>query len=172
MKKTLLVDMDGVLADVYAQFQACEAQKFGAPKPEAYLMGKWENEAFPLHDEYVNNGTFFIDAPVMPGSPAVLEELNRAYDLFIVSAAMQFPTSLTQKQTWLGVHFPFIRWQQIIFCGTKRQIQGDVMIDDHFSNLDIFTGEGILFTQPHNQLKDAGKNKRVHTWTDIAAYLL
>ena len=38
----------------------------------------------------------------------------------------------------------------MIFYGSKENIRGDIMIDDHSKNLSKFDGERILFNQPHN----------------------
>jgi 5'(3')-deoxyribonucleotidase len=111
--------------------------------------------------------------PVIAGSQQVVADLNRKYDLYIVSAAMEFPKSLTEKQSWLNEHFPFIVWQQIVFCGSKQVISADIMIDDHFKNLDFFKGEtSVLYTQPHNVQAPDGRHKRVNNWADIAKLLL
>ena len=92
--------------------------------------------------------------------------------MFIVSAAMEFPQSLPEKLEWLNEHFNFLHWQQFVFCGSKTIVDADIMIDDHFKNLDQFKGTTILFTQPHNQLIDAGRHKRVDSWKEIASILL
>ena len=54
----------------------------------------------------------------------------------------------------------------------KAIIDADIMIDDHFKNLDLFKGTTILFTQPHNQLKNDGRHKRTNSWQEIASILL
>ena len=92
--------------------------------------------------------------------------------VFVVSAAMEFPASLAEKKLWLATHFPFITWQQIVFCGSKEIIKADTMIDDHFKSLDIFSGETFLFTLPHNILANAGHHKRVNSWHEIEQLLL
>jgi 5'(3')-deoxyribonucleotidase len=102
----------------------------------------------------------------------ILAELNKNYDLFIVSAAMEFPQSLPEKLEWMKEHFNFITWQQLVFCGSKEIIDADIMIDDHFKNLDLFKGTTILFSQPHNELKNAGRHKRADSWKQIAELLL
>jgi 5'(3')-deoxyribonucleotidase len=101
-----------------------------------------------------------------------LTELNKNYELFIVSAAMEFPQSLPEKLEWLNEHFSFLTWQQIVFCGSKEIVDADIMIDDHFKNLDLFKGTSLLFTQPHNQLKNDSRHKRVDSWKEIASILL
>jgi 5'(3')-deoxyribonucleotidase len=102
----------------------------------------------------------------------IVAELNKNYELFIVSSAMEFPQSLPEKLEWLNEHFSFLGWQQIVFCGSKAIVDADIMIDDHFKNLDLFKGTTILFTQPHNQLKNAGRHKRTDSWQEIAGVLL
>jgi 5'(3')-deoxyribonucleotidase len=61
----------------------------------------------------------------------------------------------------------------MVFCGSKDIIHADIMIDDHFKNLNSFSGEfSILFTQPHNAHAEPGRHKRVHSWNEIASLLL
>lgn len=168
----IALDMDGVLADVYEQFFRYDEKDFGKRRPFAEVVGVEERNAFPHIMQYVYAQDFFRTAPVIPGSIETVARLNQKYDLFIVSAALEFPQSLPEKQEWLSTHFPFITWQQIVFCGSKKIIHADIMIDDHFKNLDSFRGTTLLFTQPHNMGKETGRHKRVNTWSDIASLLL
>jgi 5'-nucleotidase len=168
----LIVDMDGVLANVYAQFMAFEERHTKKKRALSEISGKSELEAFTHAREYVRTPGFFREAPVVPGSQEVLQKLNSAYEVFIVSAATEFPLSLGEKLAWLEEHFSFIKWQQIVFCGSKRIVMGDIMIDDHFKNLDFFKGRTLLFTQPHNQNEDGKWHERVSTWEEIARSLL
>ena len=168
----LAVDMDGVLADVYEQFFRYDEKDFGKRRPLDEVIGVEERKAFPKINEYVYTKGFFRTAPVVEDSVGILAELNEAYELFIVSAAMEFPQSLPEKFEWLNEHFKFINWQQVVFCGSKTIIDADIMIDDHFKNLDEFKGTTILFSQPHNQLKNAGRHKRADSWKQVASLLL
>lgn len=108
----------------------------------------------------------------MPDSQRVVYDLNKKYDVFIVSAATEFPQSLPEKQAWLSEYFPFITWQQICFCGSKTIVKADIMIDDHFKNLDYFDGKTFLFTAPHNAKADTGRHQRVNNWLEIEKILL
>jgi len=168
----LAVDMDGVLADVYEQFFRYDERDFGKRRPIEDVIGVEERKAFPYINEYVHAKGFFRTVPVVKDSVEVLTELNKNYELFIVSAAMEFPQSLPEKLEWLNEHFSFLSWQQIVFCGSKKIVEADIMIDDHFKNLDLFKGTSLLFTQPHNQLKNVGRHKRVDSWKEIASILL
>ena len=172
IRKRLLVDMDGVMADIYSQFIAYEEKEFGYRQPIENMMGKKEYEVFKNARKYVTSTGFFRDPPVMEGSVEAIRLLNEKYELFIVSAAMEFPKSLPEKLEWLAEHFPFLTWQQLVFCGSKAVVQGDIMIDDHYRNLDIFKGRTLLFTQPHNAVSDDKTHTRVDSWDDILKLLL
>ncbi len=168
----LIVDMDGVLADAHAQFVIYDERDTKIRKTIAETTGVPELEAFAKANEYVLTPGFFRGAPLIAGCREVLEKLNVSYELFIVSAATEFPQSLGEKVEWLEEHFPFITWQQIVLCGSKKIVAGDIMIDDHFKNLDFFKGRTLLFTQPHNQNQPDNGHERVNSWDDVARLLL
>ena len=169
-KKRILIDMDHVMADITSQFIIWYQRATGVEMNRADLLGKPEDLAFPeprLIREFLHTPGFFATAPVIPGSQSVIRELNQLYDVYIVSAAMEFPQSLPEKYAWLLKHFPFIHWQQIIFCGSKKAVSGDFMIDDHVKNLTHFKGEKLLFTATHNiNMHDTGY-RRVNNWEEI-----
>lgn len=166
MKKQVLVDMDGVLADVYAQFISYEYKNTGHLWQMHELNGKSE-KCFPSFERYLRMPGFFRTAPLMPDSVDGLRFLNEHFRVLVVSSATEFPQSLTEKQAWLNEHFPFITWQQMIFCGSKDSIQGDIMIDDHPKNLRHFTGKRIMFPQPHNTPLQVENCIRVSGWKEI-----
>lgn len=170
---SIAIDMDGVLADVYAQFFKMHLSETGEEVAESTMIGVPEHTAFPLLEKHVRTPGFFRHADVMPSAVSAVEKLNQVYDVYIVSAAMEYPNSLVEKYDWLGEHFPFITWKQIILCGSKYPIFTDIMIDDHFKNLNVFRGpQSFLFTQPHNALADPGKHRRVHGWDELNKILL
>ncbi|HLA59757.1 MAG TPA: hypothetical protein VK622_13380 [Puia sp.] len=169
-KKRILIDMDHVMADITAQYIKWYQRATGVEMNRADLQGKPEDLAFPeprLIREFLHAPGFFATAPVIPGSQPVIKELNQLYDVYIVSAAMEFPQSLSEKYAWLLKHFPFIHWRQIIFCGSKKAVSGDFMIDDHVKNLTHFKGEKLLYTATHNiNMHDTGY-RRVNNWEEI-----
>jgi 5'-nucleotidase len=169
-RKRLLVDMDHVMADITSQFIKWYKAATGTEMERADLLGKPEDLAFPrpqLIRDFVRMPGFFRSAKVIPDSQEVIKELNELYELYIVSAAMEFPQSLIEKYEWLNEHFPFITWQQIIFCGSKKNILGDFMIDDHFKNLGNFNGEKLLFTATHNINTHINGYTRVNNWMEV-----
>lgn len=171
MRKQVLVDMDGVLADVYSHFIDLEYKESGVILEQIDLRGRLEELVFPSFEKLVNSPGFFRTAPLIPHSVEGLNYLNEKYDVLIVSSATEFPNSLTDKCFWLSEHFPFINWRQMIFCGSKVHIKGDIMIDDHPKNLSRFGGEKILFSQPHNVYAHNLDAQRVDGWKEIMKIL-
>lgn len=164
--KRVLVDMDGVIADVYTRFFELHENKYGNKLTIKDVTGIKEAQAFSDQLDWVNTPGFFRTVPVMPGSIEGLRKLNSKYEVIVVSMATEFPVCLTDKRLWLSEHYPFIGWKQMVFCGNKSLIKGDIMIDDHLKNLDDFVGETIMYNQPHNLLEIAS-HRRVSTWEDI-----
>lgn len=163
--------MDGVMADVYHQLIQFEKRDTGREIEISSLKGKPEIEAFPNGKKHVNEPGFFRTLPLIEGSREAIEYLNNKYELYIVSAGMEFPNSLREKYDWLEEHFPFISWEQIVLCGSKRVVAGDVMIDDYPKNLNHFEGDRLIFTQPHNELVENDTYQRVGSWKEVMAIL-
>lgn len=171
-KPTIAIDMDGVIADTEPHFIEWYARDYGVRIQREDMLGKTEADSFPDKTavrKFINTVSFFRTLPVMPGAIEAVRELMNDFEVFIVSAAMEFPQSLTEKQEWLAEHFPFISWKNIVFCGDKSIIGTDYMIDDHFKNLDFFKGKPILFNAAHNALID--RHHRVNNWDEVKAFL-
>lgn len=168
----IAIDMDNVMADITTHYLTYYEKEHGIKVDLQTIQGVPEGEALPdgAIRKFLNTPGFFRTAPVMPGSQEVIKALTEKYEVFIVSAAMEFPLSLKEKLEWLNEHFPFISWHNIVFCGSKTIVEADYMIDDYDKNLRHFKGEKLLFTAPHNiNLTDY---KRVNNWEEVAEELL
>ena len=100
----------------------------------------------------------------------VMEALCQKHEVYIASAATQFPNSLREKSDWLATYFPFISWKNQILCGDKSILKGDLLIDDRAYNLERFQGNSFLFNCPHNQHET--DYERVLNWREIGERLL
>lgn len=165
----LLIDMDDVLADAVQRFNEWYERDFGVRYTEADLQGTKLHLIVPeehrkIVKEYPHHPDFFKDLPVIANSRKVVEELHNRFEVYIASAAMEFPYSLPHKVKWLDEHFPFIHWKRRIFCGDKSVLKGDVLIDDHDFNLSVFHGRAIMFTSSHNAKET--KYERLNSWLD------
>lgn len=175
-KKKIAIDMDEVMADPIAKFIRLYNQEFNLNLCLPDIHGREVHEAVPPEHkdkiwEYINAEGFFRDLAVIPDSQEVIKALMEKYEVFIVSAGMEFRNSLIDKFDWLHEHFPFISWKNYVLCGDKSIIGADIMIDDRPRNLRTFAGERkLLFTSPHNV--NLTEFERVSTWSEVAAKLL
>jgi 5'-nucleotidase len=175
MKKRILVDMDDVLADASERILEILNQKNNLSLSKDFFDDKdfydyvKSNNLKSYRDE-LNAPGFFGNLNVIPDSQEVLAELSEKHEVFIVSAAMEFPNSLKEKYDWMQTHFPFISWKNIMLCGDKSIVKGDILIDDHEKNLIHFDGETILFDAIHN--KKINNYNRISNWLDIKKHIL
>lgn len=172
VRKTIAVDMDHVIADIEQQMIDWYHKKHGVLVEKDTLKGMPEGAAFPEIKkvrQLLFTPGFFRTAPVIPGAYEALQRLRENFDIYIVSAAMEFPQSLYEKHEWLKEHFPFISWRNIIFCGDKSIVDTDYMIDDHLKNLNFCKGRGMLYTACHNMTIDY--DVRVNDWEEAVQYL-
>ena len=160
--------MDGVLADVEPQLLEWYHKATGTLLTKEDLAGKQEHEAFPQNEvfrQFLYTPGFFRNLPVMEGAVEAVKDLMKDFDVYIVSAAMEFPLSLYEKHQWLQEHFPFISWKNVIFCGDKSIIDVDYLVDDHCKNLDYCKGKPLMFTAFHNV--NHTHHQRVSRWAEI-----
>lgn len=170
-RKSIAIDMDGVIADVETQFINWYERDFGIRVRKEDLLGKPEGEAFPDQQalkSFCFTPGFFSSLPVMVGAQEIVNSLTQHYDVYIVSAAMEFPLSLYEKYQWLQKHFSFISWKNIIFCGDKSIIGTDYLIDDHLKNLDFCCGKPIMYTASHNY--HYNHHLRVNNWKEVSSF--
>jgi len=111
---------------------------------------------------------FFRDLEIQPNAQEVVEWLCKYYDVYVVSAAHYANTG--DKGLWLKEFFPFIKYENIIFCNDKSLIRMDYLIDDAPHNLIDFTGKKLLFDSHHNQGED--RFPRMKGWLDVAKYFV
>lgn len=173
--ETLAIDMDEVLADAAKKLIAWYKEDTGIIIKDEDIQGLNLHDAVikdhaHLFHQYANTPGFFRDLDLMPDADAVLKELNERYQVFLVSAAMEFPNSLKDKFDWIMEKLPFISWRQICLCGSKSLVQTDIMIDDRTRNFTSLKGRKILYAAHHN-IRETGY-ERVANWKDIAALLL
>lgn len=171
-KKSVAIDMDNVIADIEEQAIIWYERELGVRITKEAMQGIPEKDAFPDTEalmKFIHSPGFFRTVPVIPGAIEALQRLMLNFNVYIVSAAMEFPLSLYEKHQWLQEHFPFISWHNIVFCGDKSMIHTDYLIDDHPKNLDFCRGKAIIFTAGHNI--NHNKYTRVHNWPEAVALL-
>jgi 5'-nucleotidase len=170
----VIIDMDEVIADPMGDMIAWYEKEYGITVDFEKMKGSWlpgfPEQHHALVRARLHEPGFFRNLPVMKDSVDVLKEMNKRYEIFIVSAATEFPNSLKEKLVWMLEHFPFFNWKQLVLCGEKRMVFGDHMIDDHVRHLQHFNGRKHLYTAAHN--KDITGYDRINSWQDAASVFL
>jgi len=170
----IIIDMDEVMCDTMGGMVEWYKEKYGQDVDYTKMVGSWQL-GFPeqhkmIIREKLHSRGFFRHLPLMDGCAKVIERLNERYEVFIVSAAMEFPNSLNDKLDWLNEHMPFLTWRQLVLCGDKRMISGDYMIDDHTRNLVHFKGKAYLYSAAHNTHETG--YERINNWDEVAKIFL
>lgn len=167
----ICVDMDEVMADTLGEHLRRYNQAFDEAITPEDLAGKdlWTvtpNDRLAELRAFMDAEDFFEVLDVLPGAQQVLKELSKRHEIFIATQAMVVPNSLGPKYRWLQKHFSFIPPTHYVFCGDKRILRADYLIDDLPHNLQIFEGKGLLYSAPHNL--HANGFTRVNNWQDVA----
>ena len=168
--KTIIIDMDDVLADASARILEIFNELNGTQITKEFFDNRdfYEFIYSNGHKSYRSRlfePDFFGNLEVIPDAQEVVKELSEKHKVYVVSAATEFPNSLKEKYDWMSKYFPFISWKNFMLCGDKSIVKGDVMIDDHEKNLATFDGERLLFDAIHNKLLT--QYHRVNNWQEI-----
>jgi 5'-nucleotidase len=173
MRKRVLIDMDGVMANTSGPWYQAIRDEYNI-EVDCEKIKSWN-----LHTELnlpdtiyriIERPGFFENLPVMDNAVPVAEALWKYYDCYIVSAASYTHDNATQKWRWLQKHFPFIKKEKVIFAKDKSVIKADFMIDDGPHNLKGFDGWRICFDHPYNRVLDFPIDLRVSNWYEVANF--
>lgn len=170
----IAIDMDEVIADYIKKQLKLYNQTFNEVVKVEDLRGlklrQYRPESKEKLVEFLQDPSFFTDLEVLADSQEVIRELNEDYDIYITTAAMEYPTSFTAKYNWLKEHFPFLDDQKFVFCGNKSIIHADYLIDDNVKHFPNFIGKPLLFTAPHNINITA--YTRLNNWKEVRSFFL
>lgn len=172
--KRIAIDMDEVIADFIPRHLQLYNEEHNESLTLEDLKGQKLRLIRPQHIEkiigYLQDPTFFRHLEVIEDSQEVIKELSEQYEIFITTAAMEFPTSFAAKYEWLKEHFSFLNDLNFVFCGDKSIIHADFLIDDSPRHFKRFTGQGILYTAPHNIFET--NYVRVNNWQEVREFFL
>ncbi len=166
----IAIDMDEVMADTLGHQVAWLKRHFGTVIDPAALHGHHLREIAAAREyealqAWMHHGHFFADIPVMFGCRAVLEDLMQRHEVWVTTAAMDYPRSCDAKFVWLQGHLPFIPVERFVFCGDKAIINADILIDDSPRHFARFNGTPLLYEASHNVHET--RYERVRSWDDI-----
>ena len=174
LKKRIAVDMDEVLADFSGTSLKLMNEYVGTNFTKKDLEGKKIMDLFPNDLEYffekIQERDYFRTFPVIEGSQEVLHRLSEHYEIMIATAAMEVPNSFDAKYDWLREYFPFLNPSLFVFCGDKKVIHADYLIDDNINQLKSFTGRGVMLEAPNNVHIDY--DVKMKNWDEIEKYFM
>src|ERR1700716_845716 len=95
----VIIDMDEVIADPMGDMINWYRKEYGLEVDYQKMLGGSWIRGFPEDHQLIVKGRimaegFFRNLSVMPDSVEVIKEINNRYEVFIVSAATEFPNSL------------------------------------------------------------------------------
>jgi 5'-nucleotidase len=175
MPKRLIIDVDGVLADVVRATLTELNRELGTSfrKPD---IKQWDQPLGPtnIKDEVERrllDPRFVQRVPTVQGAAYAYSFLLCTYDITI--ATSRDPRIDDATQAWLArKHFPYTVYENV--CGrSKSELDGDILIDDYHGNVAAFVATGrpaILFSQPWNEnpltapLPETELITRAHSW--------
>ena len=126
-KKTLYIDMDGVLVDFDS----------GVAKSEPDILASYEGQ-------YDNIPHVFSKMDPMPGAIEAFKSLQEKYDVYVLTTApWRNETALQDKKDWLNKYLGDLIKKKVIFSHHKELLIGDYLIDDR--EVPGFQGKQFLF---------------------------
>ena len=154
-KKTLYLDMDGVLAD------------FGAAIDHHPLMNIAPYDKEP---DLIPN--IFKDLRPIKGSKAAVHQLleSNRFEIYILTTApWNNPNAWTHKRLWIEKHYGEIFKKRVIISHSKNLLKGDFLIDDRTANgAGAFEGEHIHFGWNY----ELACHNPFPNWDTVIQYLL
>lgn len=149
-KKTLLCDLDGVVAD-FEPMADFHAEKLGITRKE-----------FTDRKLYRDIKGFYLDLEMIPGAKEALERLDKIYDIIYVSAPSWGNVHcFTEKRLWVEKHLGKMAEKKMDLSFHKGHYFGHYLIDDRTKyGAGDFIGQHIMF----------GKDP-FSTWPEVEHYL-
>lgn len=176
-KFTLLIDMDGVCAEVHNYWLNLYNSDYDDDLTQEQIIS-WDLHKYVKEDcglkiyEYLKEPGFFLGAPVVPGCAKSLRTLkNAGLNIILVTATPNnSPTAHYEKIKWVERNLPFLNTKNFISTSRKDLVMGDLLLDDAVHNLDSFTGIPCAFRRPWNQRKNYRFS--VNSWEEFTELAL
>lgn len=173
MGKTILVDMDSIIADFYFKIlELYEAETGDLPPADA--LATWDAKMPNGKDSfaYFSQPGFFKTLAPIPGARAFISKAKAlGHDVLIVTSAT-LTNAPGEKFEWLSQYLPRFDRKQVIVSSRKDRVMGDVLIDDHAANTGPWLkanpgGIAIGIEYPYNVGKPEAFTHLVPSYTDF-----
>ena len=173
--KRICIDMDEVIADAVAEHLLRYNRDHNEQLTKADLHGKWlwdlvAPERHPTLEQYLRSEDFFRVLPVMPDVHASCARCSPSTRCS--SRPPRWKSRLPSPRSTFGSTStsPSSPPRTSSSAATSRILQADFLIDDNPRQLHRFSGEGILYTSPHNV--NVTGFRRVNSWLEVEQLFL
>lgn len=172
--KTILVDMDSIVADFYFEvIRRYTAETGHVPPPD--VLGHWDAKLPNGKDSYAyfKEPGFFLACAPIPGALEFLQTAkDQGHDVLILSAAT-LTNAPGEKYEWFTKHMPSFSRDQIMFAKRKDLVRGDVLIDDHGKNTSAWLaknpqGLAVGIEYPYNVVCPEAFTHLIPSYLDFA----
>lgn len=180
MIKTILIDMDGVIADFEGEF----LKRWKATHPEKEAVeyedrhGLWLIKQYPeeyhefVHEIYHAPG-FYGNLPPIEGAIETLREMETMtdYNFFICTAPMlpKFENCVLEKYEWVKRYLGDEWIKRMIMTKDKTMVQGDILIDDNPEITGSATPqwEHVVYDHPYNRHSNSTRRLTWGNWKEV-----
>lgn len=170
---TILVDLDGVVAD----FEAGVLAIWHDRHPEKELFAPRTRPHFHIGEgldpsdqqevkEICQSKGFFRNLPVIEGAQEALKTMTQQHDVYILtSAGVTLPMAASEKYQWVTERLGATWLSRLIITPAKHMVKGDILIDDkpQVRGETHAEWEHVLYDWPYNRTRT---DLRRLTWTD------
>lgn len=171
-KPVILVDMDGVICDWQAQFDAFLAKHCPhiplIPREEITVFKSQSLYAQEYHAEIaemMNLKGFYRTLNPIAGAVKALHEMEKEYTVFICTAPyVTNETCASEKILWVQEHLGDNWMDRMVITSDKTLVAGDVLIDDKplIKGVGPRTWAHVVFDAPYNRHIET----RINVWSE------
>jgi 5'-nucleotidase len=179
VKKRILLDCDGVLADFcslcFDFIEKNTGKRFKHEDVTQWDVFKALGVSHLENDfrEYLAQGGMCSSINPFPEAIEAVKCLKNDYEVIMVTSPLHVSSWVVERTEWLKKHFEFKK-EDIIFATKKECVSGDFIIDDHVENCLAWkeqhnNGIALLWDAPYNQTKLTNWSgvTRVHGWDEV-----
>lgn len=174
MSKTILCDMDSIIADFYWGELEAYRKDVGHDVPDD-VLNSWDAK-FPNGKDcfyYFSQPGFFRNLKPIPGAHDVLKRWHDAGHQIVILSAATLTNAPGEKFEWLSEHYPWINRDNVIFTKRKELVRGDLLIDDHAANAKAYRMKNpdvpiIGITYPYNEKEVMAFDWLVNDYKNLA----
>lgn len=175
----ILVDMDGVLANWGARYDAgldCHGDaaifipRTAGQRHFDLMADRSEDQKAIIRSVMAEPG-FYAELEPMPGAIDAFLSMASEFEVFICTSPwMANPTCVQDKLDWVERHLGAPWLSRVIVTSDKTTVDADVLIDDRpdIPMVERASWQQVLFDQPYNQ----GHGVRMRGWAEWREVIL